>query len=124
MKKSNITYTEINGILYPNLKLENETNYNIGKYGSLHENFIKNNKRELWFSLTANGELNEYLHNIDISAHEMLDQLMESYIKQYNITEELKQTNQLEWVRLMNMANLMAEEVIFNEIVCPSQAKL
>lgn len=117
MKKSNITYTEINGILYPDLKLENETNYNIGKYGSLHESFIQNNKQEPWFSLTANGELNEYLHNIDVAAYEMLDQLMKSYIKQYNITEELKQANQLEWVRLMNMAKLMAEEVVFNEIV-------
>ncbi|MEG2719992.1 MAG: TnpV protein, partial [Oscillospiraceae bacterium] len=69
------------------------------------------------FSLTANGELNEYLHNIDVGAHEMLDQLMESYIKQYNITEDLKQSNQLEWVRLMNMAHSICDEFIFDRII-------
>ena len=42
---------------------------------------------------------------------------MESYIKQYHITEELKQANQLEWIKLMNMAKLMAEEIILKEIV-------
>ena len=68
MKKSSIIYTKINGILYQNLKLPNQTNYNIGKYGLLQESYIKENKKAHWFSLIANGELNEHLKNIDVLA--------------------------------------------------------
>ena len=50
MKKSlfennSLTYREENGRLYPNLELPEQTNYNIGKYGLLHLDFIKEHRK-------------------------------------------------------------------------------
>ena len=50
MKKSlfennSLTYRKENGRLYPNLELPEQTNYNIGKYGLLHLDFIKKHRK-------------------------------------------------------------------------------
>ena len=41
----NITYTERNGIRYPNLKLPEQTNYSLGKYANLRLDFIKKHRK-------------------------------------------------------------------------------
>ena len=69
----NITYTERNGIRYPNLTLPEQTNYPLGKYAILSLDFMKKHRRGAYTTLFTEGRLNEYLHAIDIRAHELLD---------------------------------------------------
>ena len=69
----NITYTERNGIYYPNLELPAQTNFSLGKYANLRLGFMKKHRRGTYMTLLTEGRLNEYLHIIDIQAHEMLD---------------------------------------------------
>ena len=62
----NISYTRIGDYLLPNLKLEDKERFNIGKYGLLKLEYLKNNKRGLYTELLMKDKLNEYLHDIDI----------------------------------------------------------
>ena len=42
---------------------------------------------------------------------------MKQFAERENITEELKATNQLEWVRRMNSIKSRVEEIIFYEFI-------
>ena len=72
----NITYIERNWIRYPNLELTVQTNYSLGKYANLRLAFMKKNRRGTYTTLLTEGRLNEYLHAIDIQAHELLDDII------------------------------------------------
>ena len=71
--KNQIAYTEHGGLYYPDLALPDQTNYPFGKYGNLRLDFIKKHRRGKYTTLLTEGRLNEYLHKIDLQAHEMLD---------------------------------------------------
>ena len=68
-----ITYRQENGCFYPNIKLPEQTNYNIGKYGLLHLDYIKEHRKGRYTTLLTECRLNEYLHTIDLEANEMLE---------------------------------------------------
>ena len=113
----NITYTERNGIRYPNLALPEQTNYPLGKYGNLRLEFIKKHRRGTYTTLLTEGRLNEYLHVIDIQAYEMLDTIIPRLAQERGIDETLKAHDTLQWVAEMNNIKASAEEIILQEVV-------
>ena len=113
----NITYTERNGICYPNLELPAQTNYPIGKYGNLRLEFMKKHRRGTYTTLLTEGRLNEYLHAIDIQAHELLDDIIPRLAQERGIDEVLKAHNALLWTAEMNNIKASAEEIILQEVV-------
>ena len=64
------TYREENGRLIPEMKLPEQTNYQIGKYGQFYLDYIKNHRRGRYTTLLTEGNLNARLHEIDIEANE------------------------------------------------------
>ncbi len=63
------------------------------------------------------NKLRNHLLEIDKTANERFNLLMKQFMKQENITEELKATNQMEWVCRMNNIKNRVEEIIFNELI-------
>ena len=112
-----LTYTERDGLLFPDLTLPPQTNYTIGKYGRMHHNFIKQHRRGTYGSLLAQAKLNEYLHEIDVQATEMVQSIMSDLAKKNGIDEKLKATDPMRWVQEMNALKAAAEEIVFREIV-------
>jgi hypothetical protein len=112
-----LTYTERNGLLYPDLELPPQKNSPLGKYGRLRLDFIKQHCRETYGSLRAQAKLNEYLHEIDEQATEMVQSIMSDPAKKNGIDEKLKVTDPLRWVQEMNALKAAAEEIVFREIV-------
>ena len=104
----NITYTERNGIYYPNLALPKQTNYPLGKYANLHLDFMKKHRRGTYTALLTEGRLNEYLHAIDIQAHELLDDIIPRLAHKRGIDEDLKAYNALRWTAEMNNIKAIA----------------
>ena len=102
---------------YPVLGLGEQTSYEIGKYGKLHLDFIKKHRRGTYTTLFTENRLNEHLHNIDLQAHEQLDLLTAQMAEQMDVTEELKASDPLRWVRLMNNIKSLAEEIVLKEVV-------
>ena len=113
----NITYTESNGIRYPNLELPKQTNYPLGKYANLRFDFLKKHRRGAYTTLFTEGRLNEYLHAIDIRAHELLDDIIPRLAKERGIDEDLKAHNALQWAAEMNNIKASVEEIILREVV-------
>lgn len=117
-EKSGIEYIKQGNYYLPNLVLAQEdANYTIGKYGRMKLNYLKNNKKAEYTILSMDGKLNRYLHEIDIACEDRIKTIISQLVKQENVTEELKATNQMEWVGKMNSIKNRAEEIIFNELI-------
>ena len=112
-----IEYVRKGDYYLPNLKLEEETNYSIGKYGRMKLNYLKNNKNSEYSIMLIDGKLNRYLYEIDVLCNARVKRIIAEIAKNENITEELKANNQLEWVQAMNNIKNRAEELIFNELI-------
>ena len=115
--KNQITYTEYNGLYYPDLALPEQTNYPIGKYGNLRLDFMKKHRRGTYTTLLTEGRLNEYLHAIDIQALELLDDIIPRLAKERGVDEALKAHNPLQWTAEMNYIKTSAEEIILQEVI-------
>ena len=113
----NITYTERNGIRYPDLALPEQTNYSLGKYANLRLDFMKKHRRGTYTTLLTEGKLNEYLHAIDIQAHELFDDIIPRLAQERGIDEDLKTHNALLWIAEMNNIKASAEEIVLQEVV-------
>ena len=112
-----LTYTERNGIFYPDLALPKQTNHPIGKYGRLRLDFMLKHRRGTYTTILTEGRLNLYLHEIDEQGRELMEHTLSLLVKERGLTEELKATDPLRWVPEMNNAKLCAEEIVLNEIV-------
>ena len=113
----NITYTERDGIYYPDLELTEQTNYSLGKYANLRLDFIKKHRKGRYTTLLTEGRLNEYLHAIDIQAYEMLDTIIPRLAQERGIDETLKAHDTLQWAAEMNNIKASAEEIVLQEVI-------
>ena len=114
--KNQITYTEYNGLYYPDLALPEQTSYTLGKYANLRLNFMKNHRRGTYTTLLTAGRLNEYLHAIDIHAQELLDHIIPRLAQERGIDKALKAHNALQWAAEMNNNKSIAEEIVLQEV--------
>ena len=111
------TYHEENGHLIPNVTLPEQTDYQIGKYGRMHLDYIKNHRRGRYTTLLTEGKLNARLHEIDLEATEMLDTIIPRLATERGIDENLKARDMLRWVAEMNNIKANAEEIVLREVV-------
>ena len=113
-----ITYHKEGDYLIPDLALKNQENVVLGKYGRARLKYIKENKRGLYTELMMNGVLSSYLKGIDERCNHIVNITVREMAKENNVDENLKQNNQLKWVRCMNNIKNRAEEIILKEYIC------
>ena len=111
------TYREENGHLIPNVTLPEQTDYQIGKYGRMHLDYIKQHRRGRYTTLLTEGKLNTRLHEIDLEATEMLDTIIPRLATERGIDENLKARDMLRWVAEMNNIKASAEEIVLREVI-------
>ena len=103
------TYRQEGDYFLPNLSLPPNTEaYQIGKYGRL---------RRQYTCMMAEGTLWKHLAEIDRSCNDRLEIIETAMMKQEGVTEALKASDQMEWVRRRNSIRNRAEEVILIELV-------
>ena len=117
MIQNGIEYERRGEQYYPLLDLGEQTSYEIGKYGKLHLEFIKQHRRGTYTTLMTENRLNEHLHSIDLQAHEQLELLTTQMAEQMDVTEELKASDPMRWVQMMNTIKANAEEIVLKEVV-------
>ena len=111
------TYREENGRLIPEMKLPEQTNYQIGKYGQFYLDYIKNHRRGRYTTLLTEGKLNARLHEIDLEANEMLESIITRLATERGVDEDLKARDMLRWVAEMNNVKASAEETVLKEVI-------
>ena len=102
---------------YPMLEIAEQTNYEIGKYGLLHRDYIGQHKRGSYTTLLTEGRINSYLHEIDVQANEMIEAIVANLAEERGIDEELKASDALKWVAEMNNIKASAEEIVLREVI-------
>ena len=89
----------------------------VGRFGMMYHDYLRNHKRVIYSGLMLSGELKEHIEDIDRQAEDMYSQLVDSMKQAEGITEQLKATNQMKWVRRMNSIRNRAEEIVKSEVL-------
>ena len=115
--ENNLTYTRNGDYLIPNLSLSEQPEKPLGKYGRMRKNYLKEHRPVLWNSLLLTEKLYPHLREIDEAANRRLELMMPVLMKSAGVTEELKASDPMKWVGLMNTLKAQAEETILAELV-------
>ena len=115
--KYGIEYTKVGDYYIPNLVLEKKEKIILNKYGRLRLKFLKENKKAEYTIMFMNGTLNKHLKKIQETAQKRIDIIIEELKQQNNLTEEMKNTDQLYWVSMMNNFKNTAEEIVLYELI-------
>ena len=112
------TYREENGYLIPDIELPEHSDYQIGKYGRMHLDYIKQHRRGRYTILLTEGKLNNRLHEIDLEANELIESIIPRLAAERGVDEDLKARDMLRWVAEMNNIKVSAEEIVLREVIC------
>lgn len=109
------TYTEVNGIFYPNLVVKPEKNVMVGKYGTIWMRFIEEKYPMRYLEFHMDGELRVKAAEVNEEAKEVLDMMVQAYLKKH---KPKNPDSSMEMWRLREQARAIAEEFILEDIVC------
>ncbi|WP_027089926.1 TnpV protein [Thomasclavelia saccharogumia] len=112
-----IEYEEINGLLYPKLTLPPQNEIHLTRFGRKRLQYLKQHRPIVYTNLLISGELNDHLQMVDDEANALYDKLIEEYKTKRNITEDLKEKDQMKWVQEMNNIQNCVEEIINRKII-------
>ena len=115
-----ITYHKEGDYYIPDLYLaedEYEKKYHIGKYGHLRLEYLKNHKKAEYTIMLMDGTLRKHIINTDKISNKRFDILMKQMLDKNPIDENLKDTDPLKWIGLMNNYKYSTEEIIFKELI-------
>ncbi len=104
--------------LIPDLTLNGQEQKPLGKYGRMRKKYLQEHRPVLWNQMILSETLYPHLREIDETASRRLEQMLPALAKEAGATEELKASDPMAWVGLMNSCKAQAEEVILSELVC------
>ena len=112
------TYTQIGDYLLPDLSLPAEKdNRPIGIWGQRRLRHLKQYHKAIYYNLLTSGKLHSHLADVEEQAQNLFYRLVKEYAEKEGVTEQLKSTDQMLWVRRMNNIRSRATEVISKELI-------
>ena len=111
-----ITYIKTGDYYIPDWKLPEETRP-IGRWGRMHRDYLKEYRPVIFNQLVLSGNLWTYLADINEQAQQRMNVLVKQMVVSEDVTEELKESNRMEWVRKMNNINSRAIDNLTNELI-------
>ena len=112
---TSLNYMKAGDYSIPNLKLR-ET-LEIGKYGRMRRNYLKEHRPILYNRLLLSEKLYPHLAEIDQTSKRRLGQLMDELVRSSGVDETMKAANPMRWVQTMNNLKSQAEEMILSELI-------
>lgn len=101
----------------PNLVIAEQEKITLNKYGRMRLNYLKENKKAEYSIMLMDGTLNNHLKEIQETANTRVEQIIKQLKEKSNLTEDMKNTDMLYWVGMMNNFKNQAEEIVFNELI-------
>lgn len=112
------TYTQAGDYMLPDLlPAEEVKNANIGIQAIRHKRYLKQNHKVRYYNLLTSGKLNSFLVDIEQRAQDLFLRLVKDLAEKENVTEELKSTDMMLWVRMMNNLRNRATEIVNAELI-------
>lgn len=119
--KNGLNYVLVGDYYFPLLTLP-KVDRPIGYWGRKHLDYIREHRSILFNQLVLSGKLQTYLADLNEQALDRLELIMQQMKKAEGITEALKRTDQMAWVRAMNSIRSRAEEITLHEMICGEDA--
>ncbi len=116
-ERTGIGYTLQGDYYLPDLALPAEEQQPIGVWGQRHLRYIKQHRKAFYTNLLTSGKFNSYLVDIEQQAQQLFLRLVKDLAEKENITEELKATDMMLWVRMMNNIRNRATEIVNADII-------
>ena len=116
-EKTGIEYIRKGDYYMPNLVIEPQRKIQLNKYGHLRLDYLKKHKKAEYTILFLNNKLTDYLEEVQETATKRVEEIIKSLKEQSNLTEEMKNTDQLYWVGMMNNFKNQAEEIVLKELI-------
>ena len=114
-EKTGLKYELVGDYYYPCLEAPEAPR--VGRFGMMYHDYLRTHKKVTYSGLMLSGKLKEHIEDIDRQAEEMFSQLVDRMKQDEGITEQLKATDQLKWVGMMNNIRGRAEEIVRSEVV-------
>ena len=108
-----IAYEERDGLFYPNISMATE-NVNIGKYGLLWMEYMKENAPDRYRNLLRFGRLKKKASEVNEEAYEMLENIENKYLEKH---KPVNPSSTMEMWKLREQARMVAEEEVLADIV-------
>lgn len=115
--ENSLTYTMNGDYQIPDLKLTEQPEKPLGKYGRMRKAYLKEHRPLIYNQLLLTEKLYPHLIEIDETAQSRLEQLMPQLAKDAGATEQLKASDPMKWVGLMNTCKAQAEEILMAELI-------
>ena len=112
-----LTYTRCGDYYIPDLKLSEQPEAPIGKYGRMRQRYLKEHRPGLYSSLILSEKLYPHLLEIDRAARERMDAMLPRMMEAAGVTEKLKACDPHALGGLLNTLKAQAEEMIFQELI-------
>ena len=112
-----LIYRRYGDYYLPNIGIPAEDIRPHGKYGRMRRRYLREHRSLLFNQLLCSGKLMKHLYSIDDACQERMDLLISQIKAAVGVIEELKATDQMEWVRRMNSTHNQIEEMLFNELI-------
>ena len=112
-----LTYTMNGDYQIPDLKLTEQPEKPLGKYGRMRKAYLKEHRPLIYNQLLLTEKLYPHLIEIDETAQSRLEQMMPQLAKDAGATEQLKASDPMRWVGLMNTCKAQAEEILMAELI-------
>ena len=116
-EKTGIEYIRKGDFYFPNLVLEEQRKIELNKYGRLRLNYLRNHKKAEYTVLFMNNKLTDHLEQIQETAQSRVNEIIEQLKSNSDLTEDMKNTDQLYWVGMMNNFKNQAEEIVLKELI-------
>lgn len=117
-EKSGGTYTMQGDYRLPNLTVPAEDERPIGVWGQRRLRYLKQHHKVLYYNLLTSGKLHSHLADTEEQAQALFSRLVKEYAEKEGVTEQLKATDQMAWVRRMNNIRECANELVIKEVIC------
>lgn len=111
-----LNYIRCGDYYIPDIRLPEE-NRPIGRFGRMHREYLREHNPIRFDDLCLTGELWTYLADLNEQAQSSLEAIIEQMKASEGVTEALKATNQMTWVRAMNSIRSRAEEIVLTELI-------
>lgn len=111
------TYTQRGDYFLPDLKLPPEEERPVGVWGQRRLNYLKHHRKVLYYNLLTSGKLHSHLADTEEQAQGLFSRLVKEYAEKEGITEQLKATDQMKWVRRMNNIHERVTETVYSNVV-------
>ena len=111
------TYTRQGDYCLPDVCLPPEEERPIGIYGQRRLRYLKQHHKILYYNLLTSGKLHSHLADVEEEAQALFSRLVKEYAEKEGVTEQLKATDQMAWVRRMNNISSQVREIVNQEVI-------